>query len=106
MNRWWPHRRFWSDRDIFPKVFPWAEFSIDEEFYEEYDEQYFLLEYGIYDQEDEKYHVFGDFGEHRNLLPNIRPYSCDGEVASYRLILELNEIGKAFLVIDKYLSCK
>jgi len=93
----------WSYEDIFPKLFPWAEFSIDEEFYEEYDEQNFLLDYGIYDKEDGKYNVFGDFEEYRNLLPKIRPYSCDGEVASYRLIIALNEIGKAFLIIDTYL---
>jgi len=34
------------------------------------------------------------------------PYQEDGEIASYRLQLSLNEIGKAFIEIDGFLSEK
>lgn len=77
--------------DVFPVLFPWADISIDEDFYEFYDEQEHDLHYGVWDS------------EWRESLAKVRPYECDGEVASYRLGLTLNEIGKAFLVLDPYL---
>jgi len=36
----------------------------------------------------------------------IVPCQEDGEIASYRLQLNLNEIGKAFIEIDEFLSEK
>ncbi|RST76176.1 DUF4365 domain-containing protein [Siminovitchia acidinfaciens] len=93
-----------SYEDVFVKLFPWADISVDDEFYEEYDEQEFLLDYGVWDKEDGKYYTFGDWDEWKNSLPKIRPFKVvSGEVAAYRLVLNLNDIGKAFLKLDSYL---
>ena len=36
---------------------------------------------------------------------NIRPYSIGGgEVAFYQLILELNDVAKAFLILDDFIN--
>lgn len=36
---------------------------------------------------------------------NIRPYCVGaGEVAFYQLVLELNDIGKSFLMLDDFIS--
>ena len=37
-------------------------------------------------------------------VENIRPYTEDGEVALYQLILELNDVGKAFLLLDDFIE--
>lgn len=102
----WPFVMFpmQSYENVFVKLFPWADISVDDEFYEEYDEQEFLLNYGVWDKEEGKYHTIGDWEEWKNSLPKIRPYDVfSGEVATYRLVLNLNDIGKAFLKIDSYL---
>lgn len=36
----------------------------------------------------------------------IVPYQEDGEVASYRLRVQLNDLGKSFIEIDSFLSEK
>lgn len=93
-----------SYEDVFPRLFPWAEFSIDEDFYEEYDEADFMIENATWDKEDERYIVFGSKAEYKSRLPKIRPYkNISGEVDCYRLELTLNELGEAFLLIDDYL---
>lgn len=63
-------------------LFPWARFSIDEN-------QYFW-------DEDEN-----QLGIER---PTLRPYEDDGEVASWRLEVSLNELGEAFLKMDSFLQ--
>lgn len=102
----WPFVMFpmQSYENVFVKLFPWADISVDDEFYDEYDEQEYLLNYGVWDKEEGKYHTFGDWSEWKKSLPKIRPYEVfSGEVAAYRLILNLNDIGKAFLKLDSYL---
>ena len=34
----------------------------------------------------------------------LRPYEEDGEIAHWRLELQLNELGRAFVTLDDYLS--
>lgn len=93
-----------SYEDVFPRLFPWADFSIDEEFYEEYDEADFLLENAVWDKEDGHYIIFGDKADYKSRLPKIRPYqNISGEVDCFRLKLTLNELGEAFLLLDDYL---
>lgn len=95
-------------KKIFPKIFPWAEISIDSEFYEEYDDEDFFTEH-CYKDDDTKELVrmpgYSEaYGEYRASLPQIRPYIIDsGEVARYRLILDINDFGKSFYNIDSYL---
>src|ERR1035437_7727065 len=44
--------------------------------------------------------------EWRERLPELRPYDIvgSGEVALYRLELVLNEVGNAFLMLDRFLE--
>ncbi|MEA2542870.1 MAG: restriction system protein [Acidobacteriaceae bacterium] len=81
--------------------FPWAKMSIDEEFYAEYDYDRYREECGHYDREDDVYFYHETFGEWKAAhdLSALRPYLDDGEVANWRLTLELNELGKSFLSI-------
>jgi len=106
MVRDWPVVYFPMMRyeDVFPQMFPWAEFSVDEEFYDPYDEAAFLRDNARYDKEEDKYYIFGDRQVWQSKLPVIRPYESDGEVDSYRLVLTLNHLGKSFLTMDNYLQ--
>lgn len=104
----WPFVMFpgWPYEFVFRQLFPWADLSVDEEFYESYDEQTFDNECGIWDGEDKCYmgHT-EEFSEWRSDLPELRPYEiASGEVALYRLELTLNEVGKAFLLLDRFLD--
>ncbi|MEK5104954.1 DUF4365 domain-containing protein [Cytobacillus sp. FSL M8-0252] len=95
---------FASYEDLFPELFPWANISVDEEFYEEYEEDEFLLDNAVWDKEDGDYIVFGDYEEWKERQPKIRPYTIhSGEVASYQLLLDLNDLGRSFLMLDNYL---
>lgn len=103
----WPmvHFPFKSYSEVFPELFPWANFSVDEEFYEEYEEDEYLSDNAVWDSEEGEYIVFfDDYQDWNKKQPSIRPYTISsGEVASYRLCLDLNEIGKSFLLLDNYL---
>lgn len=95
-----------SYEQAFRKLFPWAEISVDDDFYFQYEEDQYSSEEGVWDNEDQEYMFYGtDFDEWRSNLPKIRPYEeLSGEVACYRLILTLNQTGKAFLMLDDYLK--
>ena len=71
------------------KIFPWADFEIDSVFYEAFDE---------YDEDETPGYklVFIEDSFHGYKLPII-PYSTNDETVSYRLIMTLNEFGRAFL---------
>lgn len=73
---------------VFPKLFPWADFSADEDFFEE-----------------DEWLVVGDtFEDFREKLDPMRSINHSGEVAEYMLVLTLNELGKSFLNVDKFVS--
>ena len=104
----WPFVMFpgWPYEFVFRQLFPWAELSVDEEFYQGHDEESFDDDCGIWDGEDKRYigHT-EDFSEWRAHLPELRPYEiAGGEVAMYRLELVLNEVGEAFLMLDRFLE--
>jgi hypothetical protein len=103
----WPTAYFGmqSYEKVFKKLFPWANISVDEEKYYDYELDQFKLDNGAYDSETSEYYFSHDhFREWRETLPPIRPYQCDGEVAHYRLVLTLNSLGKSFLKINDYLN--
>jgi hypothetical protein len=92
--------------ELIPQLFPWATMAVDDDYYHEFEETQWNQEFGIWDNEDGRYisHLIS-FDEFQAELPQIRPYEvASNEVACFRLELTLNEIGKAFLVLDKYLS--
>lgn len=106
---------------IFQELFPWAFITIDYNYYKDYDciamrdNDYEAAEYTYFDSVGA---VF-DMSEFKYIVPkdalpikkwmcdpcNIRPYSIGGgEVAFYQLILELNDVAKAFLILDDFIN--
>lgn len=99
---WFP---FTPYTEVFPRLFPWADFSADEEFFEEYDELMWHQYHWHYDEEDEEWlHVGDTFEDFRRKLSPMRSIDHMGEVAEYMMKLTLNELGKSFLNVDKFVS--
>ena len=99
---WFP---FTPYEDVFPRLFPWASFSADEEFYHDSDETLWKDLNCWYDKEEDDWIVVGEsFEEFRKSLNPMRSVDHAGEVAEYMLILTLNDLGKAFLKIDEFVS--
>lgn len=91
--------------EVFPRLFPWAEFRADDEFYEENDVAEWRENHCYYDKEVDDWITVGDsFEEYRSKLDPMRTIVYSGEVAEYMLDLQLNELGKAFLKVDDYIS--
>lgn len=92
--------------DALRELFPWASLSVDEDFYEDYDSGQFDEQSGIWDSEEKRYigHC-ADYREWKSGLPTIRPYEVYAdEVAMYRLELALNDLGRAFLTLEPFLT--
>ena len=101
---WFP---FTSYTDVFPKLFPWANFNADEDFYRESDESLWHEYNCYYDCEDEEWIQVGkSFEEFRKKLNPMRSVLHSGEVAEYMLILSLNELGNSFLNVESFVSHK
>ncbi|WP_336663710.1 DUF4365 domain-containing protein [Kurthia gibsonii] len=88
------------------KLFPWADIGVDEDFYEEYDVDQYKLDFGFWDGEEGDYFIdYEGYREWRENLPTIRPYEIESnELAKYRMELQLNSLGKAFLRVSDYLE--
>jgi hypothetical protein len=69
--------------------YPWANFKIDESFYESFSD---------YNEDEEPGYklVFHDDRFHGYKLPII-PYHSNGEISSYRLVISLNDYGHSFV---------
>jgi hypothetical protein len=98
----------WMDyAEALPRVFPWAELTLDIDTYDWADEEQWDLECGIWDSEDQRYaghtFTFREWSE-RHVRDGLRPYEDDGEVAKWRLEVDLNSLGRAFVEVDEYLS--
>lgn len=99
---WFP---FTPYTDVFPRLFPWAAFSVDEEFFEESDSELWQQLHCWYDSEMDDWIVVGDtFEQFRQKLPRMRYIDHAGEVAEYMLVLSLNELGKSFLEVEQFIS--
>lgn len=99
---WFP---FTPYETVFPWLFPWAEFSADEEFFEENDKLVWREYNCYYDKEDDEWLIVGDtFEEYRKKLSPMRRILHAGEVAEYMMKLSLNELGKSFLNVDEFVS--
>lgn len=86
---------------------PWADFEMDMDAHREGSVSQWDAEcYMTYDKEEGRT-IHGQSFESWYCEPEgIVPYHEDGEIASYRLRLSLNEIGKSFVEIDRFLSEK
>ena len=99
---WFPYTPYTM---VFPQLFPWADFSADEDFFYENDECLWRELNCFYDKEEHEWLVVGDsFQEFRKKLDPMRSINNSGEVAEYMMILHLNELGKSFLSVDKFVS--
>lgn len=99
---WFPYTPY---TEVFPRLFPWATFSADKDFFEESDEELWREYNCWYDKEiDEWIEVGETFEEFRKSLSPMRSIDHVGEVAEYMLILGLNELGEAFLAVDEFVS--
>lgn len=99
---WFPYTLY---TDVFPRLFPWADFSVDEDYYEETDETLWRELNCHYDKEEDEWIEVGDsFEVFRESLEPMRYIDHAGEVAEYMLVLSLNELGESFLKIDTYVS--
>jgi hypothetical protein len=90
-----------SYADVVPTLFAWAEVGLHEETYDEADWDQYDTECRVWDSEitfhSEEY---SDWKQGR--FSRLRPYTADGEVALWRLELTLNELGTAFMVVDRF----
>ena len=101
---WFP---FTSYTLVFPRLFPWAKFVADEEFFAKEDETKWREYHCYFDKDDQEWIIVGDtFEEYRKKLNPMRSIIHAGEVAEYMMKLELNELGKSFLAVDEYVSNK
>lgn len=101
---WFPYTPYTL---VFPRLFPWASFFADNEFFEEHDLSLWRDYHCHYDKENDDWIVVGEsFEEFRSKLPAMRSIDHSGEVAEYMMELELNELGKSFLMVDAYVTQK
>lgn len=92
---------------VFPRLFPWADFSADEDFFEENDKFAWHESHCHYDNEDGKWLLVGDtFEEYRRKLNPLRSIDHSGEVAEYMMKLRLNDLGRSFLNVHEFVSQK
>lgn len=107
-ERNWPYLLFpFADyAEELPRLFPWADLHVDEDFYHDYDFSQYELECGTWDSEDQRYFYGESFDEWRRGRhePELRPYQEDGELAYWQLKLTLNDVGRAFLTLDRRLT--
>jgi Domain of unknown function (DUF4365) len=90
--------------DVIPRLFAWADVDLHEETYDAADEDAYEAECVWIDSEGDRI-VTEDFVEWAagRDLSALRPYKNEqGEVDFWRLELTLNELGKAFLVVDRF----
>lgn len=84
-------------KELAEAIFPWAVASVDEEFYEENNE----FEESIYDS-------FAEDDDYPSASPEhdpdaVYPYAnSSGEIDMYRLKLDLNKLGEAYLLVSDY----
>ncbi len=88
--------------EVIAHLLPWADYEMDDA-YEEGMQAEWHDECYIGSDEDGEPIYSQPFDEWLEYPEDIVPISNNGETAEYRLILSLNDIGKAFLELDEYL---
>lgn len=86
-----------------PKLFAWAEATVHAETYDDAEWDQYEAECSIWDEGDQFFTESFDEWRYSLIETGIRPYANSaGEVDHFRLELTLNELGKAFLIVDKF----
>jgi hypothetical protein len=95
-----------SVEEMLRHFFPWANFSLDRDAHEEGARPLWDAEcYRTYDKEEGVTIYSQSFDEwYQRPTNEIVPVSEDGETESYSLFLSLNDLGRAFLRMDDYLT--
>jgi hypothetical protein len=89
--------------DVVPQLFAWADVSPHKETYDGADREQFEDECVTHDEGDRFETMDYRAWMAGRGLPDLRPYeNVDGEVDYWRLELTLNELGKAFVVVDQF----
>ncbi|MDQ6879386.1 MAG: DUF4365 domain-containing protein [Candidatus Dormibacteraeota bacterium] len=92
-----------SYAETVPKLFPWADVSLHEETYDEADREQYEAECVFYDEGDRIVTQNYDEWANGRRVTDLRPYANEaGEVDRWRLELTLNQLGKAFLIVDEF----
>lgn len=88
--------------EVIPKLFAWADVFVHEETYDDADHEQYEAECLAIDEEDRFYTE--EYAEWAARRPEgLRPYANEsGEVDRWRLELTLNDLGKAFMVVDRF----
>lgn len=92
-----------SYADAVAKMFAWADIDVHEATYDDAEYQQYEAECSVWDEGDQFFTE--SFADWRRALVacGIRPYmNGAGEVDYFRLELTLNDLGKSFLVVDKF----
>jgi len=93
-----------SSFEILEQFIPWADYDMDIEAYEEYMQEIYEDEcYAGYDKEDDMVYYTESFDDWYKPPQGIVPIGENGEVATYRVILKLNDLGLSFITVSEYL---
>lgn len=101
-QEWFTYYVGYGMKELAEAIFPWADAHLDEDFYEIHSDRSddWLTRLRDSAEEEEYPREPGEDSEE-----SIYPYSDSaGEVEHYRLMLTLNELGRAFLVVSDYLA--
>lgn len=106
----------YSIEEMLRFTFPWADFSVDRDYYDEREDADSIDEaiglalesddYYMLDAAEDEECCDGDGYAQAGEGKNIYPYVECGEVARYRVKLRLNSLGQAFLMVDRFLDEK
>jgi hypothetical protein len=105
------HERHWptmyapglSFEALLSDLFPWADFDTDEDAVER-DDDSLGPEVSLADDDDGSGDEAGESDVSVDWSDRIVPISSNGETDEYRVILTLNDLGKAFILLDDHLS--
>lgn len=85
--------------------FPWADVAVDEESHRAGAVDLWHAEcYSWYDSETGETYHSQSFDGWYDAPEGLVPVSENGETASYKLVLSLNDFGKSFMVVDDYFA--
>lgn len=93
-----------SYAEVVPRLFAWADVAVHEETYDEANHEEYQSECVIEDKEGDSFvtQEYEDWLESQN-WEDLRPYTnAAGEVDYWRLELTLNDLGRAFLTVDRF----
>jgi hypothetical protein len=95
--------------EALPELFPWVDLHPDERLLDHHDEELWMEETGMWDDEDKRYigntDTLAEWRANRFPKGGLRPYANSaGEVDDWRLSFNLNDLGRGVLALERYLS--